>query len=240
MDETHFGFEQVAAADKARRVRGVFDSVAGKYDLMNDLLSAGMHRLWKRFAVNASGVRAGMRVLDLAGGTGDLARLFADRVGASGVVVLTDINPAMLAVGRDRLLDAGHCIPAVQCDAERLPFVSAHFDCVSIAFGLRNVTHKETALAEMRRVLRPGGQLFICEPASTFLRRALTILLTSPVGGVSRFSRDKRAMVEAEWETLEPWLEAEPGLPDRVVAGGFRVEFFRRCCLHHYGRFCAV
>ncbi len=157
MDKTHFGFEQVAADDKARRVRGVFDSVAGKYDLMNDLLSVGMHRLWKRFAVNASGVRAGMRVLDLAGGTGDLARLFADRVGTTGEVVLTDINHAMLATGRDRLLDAGRRVPAVQCDAERLPFANSHFDRVSIAFGLRNVTHKEIALAEMRRVLKPGG-----------------------------------------------------------------------------------
>jgi len=163
MDRTHFGFEQVAAYDKARRVRGVFDSVAGKYDLMNDLLSAGMHRLWKRFAVNATGVRAGMRVLDIAGGTGDLARLFADRVGASGEVVLTDINHAMLAAGRDRLINAGRRVPAVQCDAERLPFASARFDCVSIAFGLRNVTHKEAALAEMRRVLRPGGVAAVLE-----------------------------------------------------------------------------
>jgi demethylmenaquinone methyltransferase/2-methoxy-6-polyprenyl-1,4-benzoquinol methylase len=163
MDKTHFGFEQVPDDDKARRVRGVFDSVAGKYDLMNDLLSAGLHRLWKRFAVHATGVRAGMRVLDLAGGTGDLARLFADRVGTTGEVVLTDINHAMLATGRDRLLNAGCCIPAVQCDAERLPFASAHFDCVSIAFGLRNVTHKEIALAEMRRVLRPGGVAAVLE-----------------------------------------------------------------------------
>jgi len=163
MGRTHFGFEQVDADDKARRVRGVFDSVAGKYDLMNDLLSAGMHRLWKRFAVNATGVRAGMRVLDVAGGTGDLARLFADRVGTSGEVVLTDINHAMLATGRDRLINAGRRAPAVQCDAERLPFASARFDCVSIAFGLRNVTHKEAALAEMRRVLKPGGVAAVLE-----------------------------------------------------------------------------
>jgi len=162
-DKTHFGFEQVAAEEKAGRVRGVFDSVAEKYDLMNDLMSVGLHRLWKRFAVRATGVRAGMRVLDLAGGTGDLARLFADRVGPQGQVVLTDINGAMLGVGRDRLLNEGRFIPAVQCDAERLPFVSAHFDCVSIAFGLRNVTHKEAALAEMRRVLRPGGVAAVLE-----------------------------------------------------------------------------
>jgi demethylmenaquinone methyltransferase/2-methoxy-6-polyprenyl-1,4-benzoquinol methylase len=162
-DKTHFGYQQVPVTEKAQRVRGVFDSVAEKYDLMNDLMSVGLHRLWKRFAVRAAGVRAGSRVLDLAGGTGDLARLFADRVGATGEVVLTDINGAMLGVGRDRLLDEGRCIPVVQCDAEKLPFVSGHFDCVSIAFGLRNVTHKEGALAEMRRVLRPGGVAAVLE-----------------------------------------------------------------------------
>jgi demethylmenaquinone methyltransferase/2-methoxy-6-polyprenyl-1,4-benzoquinol methylase len=163
MDRTHFGYEQVAEDEKARRVRGVFDSVASRYDLMNDLLSAGLHRLWKRFAVNATGVRAGGRVLDLAGGTGDLARLFAQRVGPAGEVVLTDINHAMLSAGRDRLLDAGCCVPAVQCDAEKLPFRSGHFDCVSIAFGLRNVTRKEAAIAEMRRVLKPGGVAAVLE-----------------------------------------------------------------------------
>jgi demethylmenaquinone methyltransferase/2-methoxy-6-polyprenyl-1,4-benzoquinol methylase len=162
-DSTHFGFEQVSPDDKARRVRGVFDSVATRYDLMNDLLSAGMHRLWKRFTVNATAVRAGMQVLDLAGGTGDLARLFADRVGPAGRVVLTDINGEMLVVGRDKLLNGGRSIPAVQCDAERLPFASGRFDCVSIAFGLRNVTHKEVALSEMRRVLKPGGVAAVLE-----------------------------------------------------------------------------
>jgi len=162
-DRTHFGFEQVSVDDKAQRVRGVFDSVAGKYDLMNDLMSAGLHRLWKRFAVNATRVREGMRVLDLAGGTGDLALHFARRVGPSGEVVLTDINGAMLKAGRDRLLNAGCLAPVVQCDAEQLPFPDAHFDCVSIAFGLRNVTRKENALAEMRRVLKPGGVAAVLE-----------------------------------------------------------------------------
>jgi demethylmenaquinone methyltransferase/2-methoxy-6-polyprenyl-1,4-benzoquinol methylase len=162
-DRTDFGYEQVPVEDKARRVRGVFDSVAGKYDLMNDLMSAGLHRLWKRFAVGATGVRAGMRVLDLAGGTGDLALQFARRVGPEGEVVLTDINDAMLKAGRDRLLDAGRLLPVVQCDAEKLPFPEAHFDCVSIAFGLRNVTRKECALAEMRRVLKPGGVAVVLE-----------------------------------------------------------------------------
>ena len=162
-DKTHFGFEQVGPEEKAERVRGVFDSVAGRYDLMNDLMSAGLHRLWKRFAVEATGVRAGMRVLDLAGGTGDLARLFADRVGAAGEVVLTDINGAMLSEGRDKLLNAGLVLPTVQCDAEKLPFASGGFDCVSIAFGLRNVTHKEAALSEMRRMLKPGGVAAVLE-----------------------------------------------------------------------------
>jgi demethylmenaquinone methyltransferase/2-methoxy-6-polyprenyl-1,4-benzoquinol methylase len=162
-DKTHFGFEQVPVEEKAQRVRGVFESVAGKYDLMNDLMSVGLHRLWKRFAVRATGVREGMRVLDLAGGTGDLARLFAERVGPGGEVILTDINGAMLGVGRDRMVNEGRFVPAVQCDAEKLPFTSGHFDCVSIAFGLRNVTHKEVALAEMRRVLRPGGVAAVLE-----------------------------------------------------------------------------
>ena len=162
-ERTHFGYEEVEAADKARRVRGVFDSVAGKYDLMNDLMSAGFHRLWKRFAVEATRTVPGMRVLDLAGGTGDLARLFAERVGPSGQVVLTDINGAMLAAGRDRLTNVGRLVPAVQCDAEKLPFPDAQFDRVSIAFGLRNVTHKESALAEMRRVLKPGGRVLVLE-----------------------------------------------------------------------------
>ena len=162
-DPTHFGYERVTPDEKTRRVRGVFDSVAGKYDLMNDLMSAGLHRMWKRFTVEASGVRVGSKVLDLAGGTGDLARLFHARVGATGTVVHTDINGTMLAAGRDKLLDAGIALPTVQCNAETLPFTSRTFDCVSIAFGLRNVTRKEVALAEMRRVLRPGGVALVLE-----------------------------------------------------------------------------
>jgi demethylmenaquinone methyltransferase/2-methoxy-6-polyprenyl-1,4-benzoquinol methylase len=162
-DKTHFGYEEVAATDKAQRVRGVFDSVATRYDLMNDVMSAGLHRVWKRFAVDATRVRAGMRVLDLAGGTGDLARLFAQRVGASGTVVLTDINGAMLALGRDRMVNDGRLVPAVQCDAEKLPFAGSRFDCVGIAFGLRNVTHQGAALAEMCRVLKPGGVAMVLE-----------------------------------------------------------------------------
>ena len=162
-ETTDFGFEQIPEQDKAHRVADVFASVAARYDLMNDLMSAGMHRLWKRFTVAQSGLRPGQRVLDVAGGTADLARQFARRVGAGGEVVLTDINPAMLARGRDRLLDAGITAPAVLCDAERLPFPDRHFDCVCVAFGLRNMTHKDRALAEMVRVLRPGGRLLVLE-----------------------------------------------------------------------------
>lgn len=162
-ETTHFGYEQVTPDEKTRRVRGVFDSVVQKYDLMNDLMSAGMHRFWKRFTVEVAGVRAGSRVLDLAGGTGDLVRLFATRVGQTGVVVHTDINGAMLAAGRDRLIDEGIVMPTVQCNAESLPFRARTFDCVSIGFGLRNVTHKERALSEMARVLRPGGLAVVLE-----------------------------------------------------------------------------
>jgi demethylmenaquinone methyltransferase/2-methoxy-6-polyprenyl-1,4-benzoquinol methylase len=160
---TDFGFQKVAEDDKARRVAGVFDSVASRYDLMNDLMSAGLHRIWKRFTVEQSGLRPGQRVLDVAGGTADLSIQFARRVGSSGEVVLTDINPAMLVRGRDRMLDAGMPSPAVQCDAEKLPFADAHFDCVSVAFGLRNMTRKDRALAEMHRVLKPGGRLLVLE-----------------------------------------------------------------------------
>ena len=160
---TDFGFESVPEDAKAGRVAGVFDSVASRYDVMNDLMSGGLHRLWKRFTVAQSGLRPGQRALDVAGGTADLALQFARRVGPGGQVVLTDINAAMLALGRNRMLDHGIVAPAVQCDAESLPFAADHFDCVSVAFGLRNMTHKERALAEMRRVLRPGGRLLVLE-----------------------------------------------------------------------------
>lgn len=163
MSTTHFGFQSVDEADKARRVRGVFDSVAPKYDVMNDLMSMGLHRAWKAYTVMVANVREGSRVLDIAGGTGDLALAFARKVGASGQVVHTDINEAMLRTGRDRLLDAGVALPTLVCDAERLPLPDNHFDVVSVAFGLRNMTHKEAALAEMCRVLRPGGKLLVLE-----------------------------------------------------------------------------
>ncbi len=160
---THFGFQEVIEQEKAQRVADVFDSVAQRYDLMNDLMSGGLHRLWKAFAIAKSSVREGWRVLDVAGGTGDLALAFARKVGRDGQVWLTDINNAMLTRGRDRLYDRGHILPVAQCDAENLPFPDEYFDCVTVAFGLRNMTHKEIALAEMRRVLRPGGRLLVLE-----------------------------------------------------------------------------
>jgi len=160
---THFGYEQVPVPEKARRVAGVFSSVALRYNLMNDLMSFGLHRLWKAFAIEIAAVRPGDRVLDVAGGTADLARALARRVGKSGEVWLTDINREMLASGRDRLFDDGLLMPVVQCDAEHLPFPHAYFDCVTVAFGLRNMTHKDLALSEMRRVLRPGGRALVLE-----------------------------------------------------------------------------
>jgi demethylmenaquinone methyltransferase/2-methoxy-6-polyprenyl-1,4-benzoquinol methylase len=163
MASTHFGFETVDEKEKARRVRGVFDSVASKYDLMNDLMSGGLHRLWKAATVMVANVQEGQHVLDIAGGTGDLALAFARKVGRTGQVVHTDINEAMLRTGRDRLLDAGVSLPTMVCDAEHLPFDEGHFDVVTVAFGLRNMTHKDAALREMARVLKPGGKLLVLE-----------------------------------------------------------------------------
>lgn len=163
MSSTHFGFQSVDEHDKASRVRGVFDSVASRYDLMNDLMSGGMHRAWKAYAVMVANLQEGQRALDIAGGTGDLALAFAKKVGPHGQVVHTDINEAMLRTGRDRLIDAGVNLPTAVCDAEQLPFPDAHFDVVSVAFGLRNMTHKDAALLEMCRVLKPGGKLLVLE-----------------------------------------------------------------------------
>ena len=163
MTNTHFGFESVDEQDKSRRVRSVFDSVAPKYDVMNDLMSLGLHRAWKAYTVLVANVKPGQQVLDIAGGTGDLALAFAPKVGPTGRVVHTDINEAMLREGRNRLIDAGVCLPTLVCDAERLPFAEASFDVVTVAFGLRNMTHKEVALKEMSRVLKPGGKLLVLE-----------------------------------------------------------------------------
>ncbi len=163
MTTTHFGFESVDEQDKARRVRSVFDSVAPKYDVMNDLMSMGLHRAWKAYTVLVANVKEGQQVLDIAGGTGDLALAFAPKVGATGRVVHTDINEAMLSEGRNRLIDAGVNLPTLVCDAEHLPFADGGFDVVTVAFGLRNMTHKDMALREMNRVLKPGGKLLVLE-----------------------------------------------------------------------------
>jgi len=163
MATTHFGFQTVDEQEKAKHVRSVFDSVAPKYDVMNDLMSAGLHRVWKRYTITVANPQPGQQVLDIAGGTGDLSRAFAKRVGPTGRVVHTDINEAMLREGRNRLLDEGLVLPTMVCDAEKLPFADNSFDIVSVAFGLRNMTHKDQALAEMRRVLKPGGKLLVLE-----------------------------------------------------------------------------
>jgi len=163
MSSTHFGFKTVEETDKAQHVRGVFDSVASKYDVMNDLMSAGLHRVWKAYTVKVANLKEGDQVLDIAGGTGDLALAFAKKVGHTGTVVHTDINEAMLSTGRDRLLNMGVVLPTLVCDAEKLPFADSHFDVVSVAFGLRNMTHKALALQEMCRVLKPGGKLLVLE-----------------------------------------------------------------------------
>ncbi|MEJ5210296.1 MAG: bifunctional demethylmenaquinone methyltransferase/2-methoxy-6-polyprenyl-1,4-benzoquinol methylase UbiE [Burkholderiales bacterium] len=228
MAETHFGFTKVEESEKARRVAQVFHSVARRYDLMNDLMSAGLHRLWKAFTIEQARVRPGERVLDIAGGTGDLAIAFAKRVGATGEVWLTDINNSMLTVGRDRMLDQGLVPWAVQCDAEKLPFPEGHFDVVTVAFGLRNMTHKEIALREMRRVLRPGGRLLVLEFSRVYKPLAPLYDLYSfkvlPLMGrlVARDEASYRYLAESirvhpDQETLKRMME-EAGLE--------RVEYF--------------
>lgn len=162
-ESTHFGFQTVAETEKARKVAEVFHSVAASYDVMNDLMSGGLHRIWKAFTISRAAIRPGMRVLDIASGTGDLARAFAKRAGGTGEVWMTDINDSMLRVGRDRMMDAGLVLPTTVCDCERLPFPDGYFDRVSVAFGLRNMTHKDRALSEMARVLKPGGKLLVLE-----------------------------------------------------------------------------
>ncbi|HET7062154.1 MAG TPA: bifunctional demethylmenaquinone methyltransferase/2-methoxy-6-polyprenyl-1,4-benzoquinol methylase UbiE [Nitrosospira sp.] len=225
---THFGFNTVAEAEKAHKVAGVFDSVAERYNLMNDLMSAGMHRLWKHFAVQASGVQAGARVLDIAGGTADLSALFLEQVGENGEVWLTDINNSMLSIGRDRLLDSGTAVPVAQCDAEKLPFPGNYFDCVSVAFGLRNMTHKESALKEMLRVLRPGGRVIVLEFSRVWkplqrLYDAYSFNLIPALGGVIAQDRDSyRYLVESI--RMHPSQEELKQLMQQ--AGFERVQYF--------------
>ncbi|HET7923220.1 MAG TPA: bifunctional demethylmenaquinone methyltransferase/2-methoxy-6-polyprenyl-1,4-benzoquinol methylase UbiE [Gammaproteobacteria bacterium] len=229
--KTHFGFEEVPVADKARRVAGVFSSVAGNYDLMNDLMSFGIHRLWKRFALAQTGLKPGQRALDLAGGTGDLARGLAAQVGETGAVVLADINAAMLERGRNRLLDAGVIgnIGFVQADAEHLPFPERRFDCITIAFGLRNVTRKEAALQNMFRVLKPGGRLLVLEfskPVSAGLRRVYDQYSFKLLPQLGKWV----AKDEASYRYLAESIRMHPDqatLRDMMQAAGFeRCDYF--------------
>ena len=240
---THFGYEQVQEAEKARRVDDVFDSVAQKYDLMKDVMSGGMHRLWKAFTIAKSGVREGSRVLDVAGGTGDLSLAFLKRVGKRGQVWLTDINNAMLTRGRDRLCDKGFLTPVAQCDAERLPFPSDYFDCVTVAFGLRNMTHKDAALKEMRRVLRPGGRLLVLEFSQVWKPLAPAYDFYSfniiPKIGQVLVKDEASYRYLAESIRMHPDQETMKGMME--TAGLERVEYFNLtlgvCSLHRGFKF---
>jgi demethylmenaquinone methyltransferase/2-methoxy-6-polyprenyl-1,4-benzoquinol methylase len=228
MPNTHFGYQTVEEEEKSRRVAGVFTSVAGKYDVMNDLMSGGMHRWWKTFTVAQSGVRAGSRVLDLASGSGDLALAFAKIAGPTGQVWMTDINRSMLERGRDRLIDAGKLVPALQCDAEQLPFADDSFDCVSVAFGLRNMTHKDRALAEMRRVTRPGGRVLVLEFSRIWkpLERAYDWYSFNVLPWLGR----KVAGDEASYRYLAESIRVHPdqnGIKSMMEQAGLeRVEYF--------------
>ena len=228
MSKTHFGYRQVDEDDKAHRVADVFKAVAPRYDVMNDLMSAGLHRLWKRFAADACLLRPGQRVLDVAGGTGDMTRHFARRVGPEGSVWLTDINGAMLGAGRDRLVDEGLVVPAVQCDAERLPFPDGIFDCVCVAFGLRNMTHKDRALSEFRLVLRPAGRVVVLEFSRVWkplapLYDAYSFTVLPVLGGLVAGSRDAYRYL-AESIRVHPGQEELKGMME--AAGLSRVEYF--------------
>jgi demethylmenaquinone methyltransferase/2-methoxy-6-polyprenyl-1,4-benzoquinol methylase len=225
---THFGYQEVPEGEKAQRVGAVFKSVAPSYDLMNDLMSLGLHRVWKRFALELSGVRAGSRVLDVASGSGDLALAFAKRAGPSGQVWMTDINAAMLGVGRDKLIDAGIFAPPALCDAEKLPFAADTFDCVSVAFGLRNMTHKDVALAEMARVTRPGGRVIVLEFSRPWkpLTRAYDAYSFNILPRLGKYiARDEAAYrYLAESIRMHPDQETLKAMMDR--AGLVKTEYF--------------
>ncbi|BAN68040.1 bifunctional demethylmenaquinone methyltransferase/2-methoxy-6-polyprenyl-1,4-benzoquinol methylase UbiE [endosymbiont of unidentified scaly snail isolate Monju] len=231
-DTTHFGFRQVPKQEKARLVRGVFDSVAEKYDIMNDLMSFGVHRLWKRFAIELAGVRPGQTVLDLASGTGDLADRFAGLVGPQGLVVMSDINASMLSVGRDRMLDRGHAgnMAFALINAEQLPIADASVDLVTIAFGLRNVTDKESALAEMYRVLRPGGRALVLEfshPTSRPLEKLYDIY---SFGVLPRMGQ----LVANDAESYRYLAESIRMHPDQeTLKGMMEAAGFERCDVHN-------
>ncbi len=230
-DTTHFGYKEVRTEDKARLVGDVFDSVAARYDLMNDLMSAGIHRIWKRFTIELSGVRRGGRILDIAGGTGDLAARFAPMVGDEGEVVLADINASMLRVGRDRLTDRG--VPGnlfyVQADAQNLPFPDDHFDCITIAFGLRNVTDKDRALRSMLRVLKPGGRLLVLEfskPRNPILSRAYDAYSFAVLPVMGR-------LVARDSESYQYLAESIRVHPDQDTLRGMMEDAgFERCDYH--------
>jgi len=225
---THFGYQQVPEDEKARRVGGVFSSVASRYDLMNDLMSLGLHRVWKRFALAMSGVREGSRVLDVASGSGDLAAAFAKRAGPTGEVWMTDINASMLAVGRDKLIDSGIFAPLALCDAEKLPFPPERFDCVSVAFGLRNMTRKEAALAEMARVARPGGRVLVLEFSRPWkpLAPAYDVYSFSVLPALGRYVAKDEAAYRYLAESIRMHPDQETLKSMMQAAGLDRVEYF--------------
>ncbi len=225
---THFGYQQVPEGEKARKVGGVFTSVASRYDLMNDLMSLGLHRYWKRFALEMSGVREGSRVLDVASGSGDLAAAFAERAGVTGEVWMTDINASMLAVGRDKLIDAGIFAPLALCDAEKLPFPPDRFDCVSVAFGLRNMTHKEAALAEMARVTRPGGRVIVLEFSRPWkpLARAYDAYSFTVLPALGRYVAKDEAAYRYLAESIRMHPDQETLKAMMQAAGLERVDYF--------------
>ncbi len=227
-EKTHFGYTQVPEEDKARRVGDVFRSVATNYDVMNDLMSLGLHRWWKRFTIEMSGVREGSRVLDVASGSGDLAAAFARRVGPTGQVWMTDINAAMLSVGRDKLIDAGVFTPLALCDAEKLPFPSNSFDCVSVAFGLRNMTHKDRALAEMTRVTKPGGRVLVLEFSKPWkpLSKAYDTYSFSVLPMLGKFVARDEAAYRYLAESIRMHPDQESLKAMMATAGLARVDYF--------------